>query len=79
MRYVLQRFVQFVVVFLVVTFLVMVFLRIGIRDPGRTMLGGRQSEAQIEEVNEKYQSRQALIVQYVAWLKNLVTGDLGRS
>ena len=35
MRYVIQRFIRFVAVFLVVTFLVMVFLRMGIEDPGR--------------------------------------------
>ena len=79
MRYVLQRFVRFVAVFVVVTFLVMVFLRMGIDDPARTMLGGQASDEQIAAVTEKYQLDENYVVQYVYWLKNLVTGDLGRS
>jgi peptide/nickel transport system permease protein len=78
-RYALQRLVRFVAVFLVVTFLVMVFLRIGIRDPGRTMLGGQATDAQVAAVTAKYKLDQNFAVQYVAWLKNLVTFDLGRS
>ena len=34
MRYFLQRFVQFVIVFFLVTFGVMVFMRIGMNKPG---------------------------------------------
>ena len=79
MRYAFQRFVRFVAVFVVVTFLVMVFLRMGIDDPARTMLGGQASDAQIAAITEKYQLDENYIVQYVTWLKNLVTGDLGRS
>ena len=79
MRYALQRFVRFVAVFVVVTFLVMVFLRMGVEDPARTMLGGQATDAQIAAITEKYQLDENYVVQYVTWLKNLVTGDLGRS
>jgi len=50
MRYILQRLLQFLIVFFLVTFGVMCFLRLGLDapgDPARTMLGGFPSEEQI--------------------------------
>ena len=80
MRYIGQRLLQFVTVFIVVTFLVMVATRIGSTDPARDLAGGAVSEAQIEQVNEDYPYLDdPLPVQYVHWLKDIVTGDWGRS
>jgi peptide/nickel transport system permease protein len=80
MRYVLQRLFQFVIVFVIVTFVVMVFTRIGSRDPVRDLAGGAVGEAQIEEVREDYPYLdKPLVQQYVFWLGDFVTGDLGRS
>ena len=80
MRYVLQRLFQFVIVFVIVTFVVMVFTRIGSRDPVRDLAGGAVGEAQIEEVREDYPYLdKPLVQQYVYWLGDFVTGDLGRS
>ena len=80
MRYVLQRLLQFVIVFVIVTFVVMVFTRIGSRDPIRDLAGGAVGEAQIEEVEADYPYLdKPLVQQYVYWLGDFVTGDLGRS
>jgi peptide/nickel transport system permease protein len=80
MRYVLQRFLQFLIVFVIVTFVVMVMTRIGSRDPIRDLAGGAVSEAQIEQVKEDYPYLdKPLVQQYVYWLGDFVTGDLGRS
>ena len=80
MRYALQRLVQFVLVFVVVTFTVLAFTRIGSTDPARDLAGGAVTEAQIEQVNEDYPYLdKPLVVQYGYWLKDVVTGDWGRS
>jgi peptide/nickel transport system permease protein len=80
MRYAGQRLIQFVLVFVVVTFVVMAATRIGSTDPARDLAGGAVSEAQIAQVEEDYPYLdEPLVVQYVYWLKDIFTGDWGRS
>jgi len=80
MRYAAQRLIQFVLVFIVVTFVVMAATRIGSTDPARDLAGGAVSEAQIAQVEEDYPYLdKPLVVQYGYWLKDVVTGDWGRS
>lgn len=80
MRYALQRVGQFLIVFVVVTFIVLVATRIGSQDPARDLAGGIASDSVIAQVNEDYPYLdKPLVVQYVYWLGDLVTGDFGRS
>ena len=82
MRYVLQRLVQFLIVFFLVTFGVMCFLRLGLNapgDPARTMLGGFPSEEQIAATTERYRLDSNYLVQYWYWLKGMVQLDFGFS
>ena len=80
MRYIGQRLLHFVLVFIIVTFSIMVATRIGSTDPARDLAGGAVSEAQIEQVKQDYPYLDdPLPVQYVHWLKDLLTGDWGRS
>jgi peptide/nickel transport system permease protein len=58
----------------------MVFTRIGSDDPVRDLAGGAVGDAQIAEVREDYPYLdKPLVQQYVYWLGDFVTGDLGRS
>jgi peptide/nickel transport system permease protein len=80
MRYAAQRLLQFVLVFIVVTFVVMAATRIGSTDPARDLAGGAVSEAQIEQVKQDYPYLdKPLVVQYGYWLKDILTGNWGRS
>jgi len=82
LRYALQRFVQFVVVFVLVTFGVLVLLRLGLDapgDPARTMLGGSPSLEQIEATTKEFKLDENYFVQYWYWLKELVQGNFGYS
>jgi peptide/nickel transport system permease protein len=82
MRYVLQRLLQFAIVFFLVTFGVMVFMRIGMNkpgDPALTMLGGTVRIDQAEAVNAKYHLNSNYFVQYGYWLGNMFRGDFGIS
>ena len=63
-RYVLQRVVQFLIVFFIVTFGVMVLLRLGLEQPGdpaRTMLGGGPAQEQIADDDGELPPRQQLL------------------
>lgn len=80
MRYVAQRLVQFILVFIVVTFIVLAATRIGSLDPARDLAGGIVTEAQIAQVKEDVPYLDdPLVVQYGYWLKDFVTGNWGRS
>lgn len=80
MRYLGQRLIQFVLVFVIVTFVVMVSTRIGSTDPARDLAGGVASEQRIAQVEEDYPYLdKPLPVQYVYWLKDVFTGDFGYS
>jgi peptide/nickel transport system permease protein len=79
-RYALQRLFQFVIVFIVVTFVVMVVTRIGSKDIVRDLAGGQVSEQVIEKVRDDYPYLDRnIVVQYGYWLKDMVTGDMGKS
>ena len=75
----MQRIVQFFLVFLIVTFLVFVMTRVGSTDPARDLAGGSVQQELVDEVSERYHLDSPLIVQYVYWLKDLVTFDFGYS
>jgi peptide/nickel transport system permease protein len=80
MRYAAQRLIQFILVFFVVTFVVLAATRIGSQDPARDLAGGVVSEQQIERVKEDYPYLdKPLVAQYGYWLKDVFTGDWGRS
>jgi peptide/nickel transport system permease protein len=82
MRYVLQRLLQFAIVFFLVTFGVMVFMRIGMNkpgDPALTMLGGTVKLDKAQEVNRTYHLTGNYFVQYWYWLEKMLRGDLGIS
>jgi peptide/nickel transport system permease protein len=78
-RYFLQRLLHFAIVFIIVTFVVMMATRIGSKDPARDLAGGTVQQELVDEVRERYHLDQALPIQYVFWLKDLVTLDLGYS
>jgi peptide/nickel transport system permease protein len=79
-RYALTRIVRFVFVFVIVTFLVMVATRIGSQDPVRDLAGGQVSQEVIDQVNEDYPYLdKPLVVQYVYWLGDMLTGNWGYS
>lgn len=80
MRYLGQRLLQFVLVFVVVTFLVMAATRIGVDDLYREVAGGTVSEDRIEVVQREYPYlNDPLPIQYGYWVKDMFTGNWGFS
>lgn len=80
LRYVLRRLLQAIPVFLGTTFLIyfLVFAMPG--DPILAMFGERTpNPAVYEQLRAQYNLDQPFLVQYVAYLQNLFTGNLGTS
>src|SRR5262245_27989194 len=48
-------------------------------DPAVTMAGEERDPAVIEQIRQQYRLDQPIPVQYVYWLKGVLTGDLGES
>jgi len=79
-RYLLQRFVQFLIVFVVVTFIVLAATRIGSSDPLRDLAGGQVNQERLDEVAADYPYLdKPLVIQYGYWMTDIVTGDWGYS
>jgi peptide/nickel transport system permease protein len=48
-------------------------------DPALTMAGEDRDPAVVEQIRQKYRLDQPLPVQYIYWVRGVVTGDLGES
>ena len=62
-----------------VTLIAFLILHLTPGDPARIMLGPYASEENIEAVRAKYNLDKPLHIQYLAWMSNLLQGDLGTS
>jgi peptide/nickel transport system permease protein len=78
-RYVARRALQSVIVLLGVSVVVFALVHLVPGDPIRTSLGTRFDQATYDALRERAGFDQPLPVQYVQWLGNAATGDLGVS
>jgi peptide/nickel transport system permease protein len=78
-RYIRQKLLQLVLVLLIVTFLTFLLLNLLPGGPETAALGIGASEEQIEQFREEQHLDDPLLVRYVSWLGNALTGDLGES
>lgn len=77
--YLARRLVQMIPVLLGVVFLVFLMLHLVPGDPAIIMAGERASPEQLELMRERLGLNEPLVVQYVEYLGNALTGDLGQS
>jgi peptide/nickel transport system permease protein len=80
-RFVLRRVLQAIPTFFGITLLSFVVLRLAPGDPVSLMVAGAQNltPQDLTRLREAYGLDQPLPVQYVDWLRRLVTGDFGES
>ena len=80
LRYILKKTVQLVPVLLVATILIFAMIKAcGLNPVLATLGGGRLSQAVLENKMAKYGLDQPLPLQYLYWLKNVLTGNFGSS
>lgn len=79
LRYILQRLVLSIPVFLGVVTIVFLVVRVIPGDPAVAALGDYASKEAVEALREQMGLNEPLPLQYVHFLGNLVRGDLGKS
>lgn len=77
--YVLRRLLGLFPVLLGITLLVFAFLQLIPGDPAQAILGERGTPEQLAALREKLGLNRPLYVQYLTFLKGVLTGDLGQS
>jgi peptide/nickel transport system permease protein len=79
--YVLRRLAQLVPVLLLVSLIVFALMRLVPGDPAQMALGGdaNADPAALAALRHQMGLDQPIPVQYVLWLRNIATGDLGQS
>ncbi|WP_105316936.1 ABC transporter permease [Thermus tenuipuniceus] len=77
--YVLRRLLGLVPVLFGITLLVFLFLQLIPGDPAQAILGERGTPEQLAALREKLGLNKPLYVQYLTFVRNILTGDLGTS
>ena len=77
--FVLRRFLGMIPILLLITIGVFVVMQVLPGDPARMILGQEATAEALEAVRERLGLNRPLHVQYLSWLGNVMTGDLGRS
>jgi peptide/nickel transport system permease protein len=78
-QFLLSRLLQAIPVLLGVSIVAFLILRLAPGDPLVLMMSPDATQAQIEQTRRALGLDQSLPVQYFAWLKQVATGNLGRS
>lgn len=78
--YVLRRLLVAVPLVLLISLGVFALVNLAPGDPARALVGSRQTTPEVlASIREKFHLDEPFLVQYLIWLKAVVTGDLGRS
>jgi len=78
-RYIIRRILSMIPSLLMVSVVVFLFIHFIPGDPAQIMLGDLATPEQVEQLRVEMGLDQPVAVQYVKWLKNLVSGDMGTS
>lgn len=78
-KYWANKAVRTIVTAIGVTLIAFLILHLTPGDPARIMLGSYASQENLEAVRAKYNLDKPLHIQYLAWMSNLLKGDLGTS
>ena len=77
-RFIIKRLLSMIVIMFLVSFLVFVVLRMSDADPLTVMIGNNQSTPELRQaLTEKYHLDDPVHIQYLRWIKGVLTGDFG--
>ena len=79
MAYILRRIILLVVTLALVSLITFSVFQVMPGDPVRIMLGTDADETQVQTLTKQLGLDQPLHVQYIDWVKGVLTGDLGQS
>ncbi len=78
-RFLLARILSAIPTMLIVSLTIFVLMRMIPGDPASLMLGDLAQPGQVEELRRQMGLDHPVVVQYLIWLGNVVTGDFGKS
>ncbi len=78
-KYLIRRVISILPSLLIVSFLVFLFIRLIPGDPAYVILGDLASEEQLEALRQSLGLDRPVLFQYIIWLGNLLTGNIGES
>jgi len=78
-RFILTRVASAIPTLLIVSITIFVLMRMIPGDPATLMLGDLAQPGQVEALRRQMGLDQPIVVQYLIWLGNVVTGDFGQS
>lgn len=78
-RFILTRVASAIPTLLIVSITIFVLMRMIPGDPATLMLGDLAQPGQVEVLRRQMGLDQPIVVQYLIWLGNVVTGDFGQS
>src|SRR6266849_807617 len=79
LSYFLRRLGGMLMVMFIVATLVFFLTRLAPGDPAALMLGDQASSAEIAQLRQTYGLDKPLLLQFVLWLKQVASGNLGQS
>jgi peptide/nickel transport system permease protein len=75
----LRRALQLVVVLLIVSLLTLLMIHLLPQDPAYSILGQQATPTQVAQIHHQLGLDRPFFVQWLEWLRGLVSGDLGKS
>ena len=78
-KYVLRRLIQLVPTLLIVSFAVFMIIHLIPGDPVKIIAGPNATDQQLEALTRQFGLDRPLGVQYLTWIGNVLTGDMGNS
>ena len=79
LNFLAQRLVQLIPTLFFVSILIFSLQHLLPGDPALVMAGEERDPAVIEQIRQQYQLDQPIPIQYVYWVKGVLTGDFGKS
>jgi peptide/nickel transport system permease protein len=78
-KYALRRLGQLIPTLLIVSFVVFMIIHLIPGDPAQIIAGPNATDEQLAALTRQFGLDRPLGVQYLTWLKNVLTGDMGNS
>jgi peptide/nickel transport system permease protein len=78
-RYLIRRIASLVPVLLIMSFIVFMLIHLIPGDPAKVILGDEATPAAVEALRQQMGLNDPLLLQYVHWMGNVLTGHLGQS
>jgi peptide/nickel transport system permease protein len=78
-KYALKRLVQMIPALLIISFAVFMIVHLIPGDPAKIIAGPNAQEPQLEALRRQMGLDKPLLVQYVIWLRNTLSGNMGNS